>query len=117
VWARQLPFWSVLWRQGNLIRRDFALALVARPRRSVETPSSSFRLPRRATYRRNIFAPKFEGIHYHRKKGFKSGVFARGIGYSFRLTKYFSKASLFSAQIDSSICRLTRCQRTEPDQG
>jgi hypothetical protein len=34
--ARQLPFWSVLWRQGNLIRRDFALALVARdapPRR------------------------------------------------------------------------------------
>src|ERR1700731_292035 len=48
------------------------------------------------------------------KKTQKSGVFASGIGYSFRLTKYFSKASLFSAQIVSSICRLTRCQRTVP---
>ena len=44
--------------------------------------------------------------------------FACGMGYSLRLTKYFSKASLFSAQIDSWICpRSTRCQRTVPDQG
>src|SRR5215472_10834655 len=47
----------------------------------------------------------------------KSVAFACGIGYSFRLVKYFSKASLFSAQIDSSCRRLTRCQRTVPDQG
>jgi hypothetical protein len=47
----------------------------------------------------------------------KSVVFDCGIGYSFILGKYFSKASLFSAQIDSSIGpRLTR-QRTVPDQG
>jgi hypothetical protein len=47
----------------------------------------------------------------------KSVAFASGIGYSFCLLKYFSKAWLFSAQIDSSCLRLTRCQRTAPDQG
>jgi len=47
----------------------------------------------------------------------KSGAFACGIGYSFWLLKYFSKAWLFSAQIDSSCLRLTRCQRTVADQG
>ena len=46
----------------------------------------------------------------------KSGRFASGIGYSIR-PKYFSKAELFSAQIDSSMVpRSTFCHLAVPDQ-